>query len=911
MPQPFGAGIQHTKLSTTNLSQREGSSREGIDPREDIKTTINKDASGDLTNASNAYLRNKDDINPISEQSQNRKSRGENRNTNSFTNSFNILQWNGRSLQSNPKVAFLKGINWELCCLQEIWQHEDQLQNLGNVLATRIRTTKRGGGSSTIHSSHFKILKEKEIVLNKDSLLLKIRIENSHMWIGNIYIPNKSLKKIIKIFCKIRQNVPSNEWASIMLLGDFNMDINKQDSEEYKNFKSLCKSIGLTITPPLGNTRGDACLDFAVIGSNVAILNKMTIPSPSDHKAISWEVKVKSPNPKSKIKIPNKKLAEETTARLFTRFKDLQELYQNLSKIRHDNQKRLNVLLKPKKKDTSLLDKLLEVEESTQIQEIISNHWTKEWEDLENKRYSPSSAEAYKKLRTLTKYHLYEKKDGAVISQLLDDDDTVLTDRLQVESKLAKTIEEIQVDPHGSYIEKKPFPKLPELTAKEFTALITNQLSCGKAIAFDCLSDSIFQNKIDTEVLRSLSEEEVLTRNPPAGILKSLWNSDLDKLPGFGKTWEYRLCALNKVFPKIPKRTEMRPISISSPILKTLECRFLPSLQEYLNYKSDRAQTGFVGKMGTFVNLWRAIDRIQVRTHANKPCYGLFIDFSNAYNMIPHNLLFAKLRRKNILSENEIQFLEQIYSRIRIRIGKHVIRPNRGVAQGSVISPALFNIFIEDLSVELQREANINLEDLLFYADDLMAICSSPEQLATAIKIIKRWSNENGMVLNAKKSGIVVFANRFARDIPWMKKGDGDKSSNMAIWTPTMKEFEGIPICSKYKYLGTWLDNKLSVDMQISHIKKKSGHILTKLYPYLVAASADARRDMWSTMVRPLFGAVLPILDGDKTKRAKNKVLALWRKTFKGIMLLPARTPTILVNKMMGKGIMDICYDYF
>ena len=93
--------------------------------------------------------------------------------------------------------------------------------------------------------------------------------------------------------------------------------------------------------------------------------------------------------------------------------------------------------------------------------------------------------------------------------------------------------------------------------------------------------------------------------------------------------------------------------------------------------------------------------------------------------MVPHKLLFEKLRRKKVLPEEEIEFIEQIYARLRIRVGKHIIRPNRDVAQGSIISPALFNIFIEDLSYELQDKAGISLEDLLFYADDLLTLCIS------------------------------------------------------------------------------------------------------------------------------------------------------------------------------------------
>ena len=170
--------------------------------------------------------------------------------------------------------------------------------------------------------------------------------------------------------------------------------------------------------------------------------------------------------------------------------------------------------------------------------------------------------------------------------------------------------------------------------------------------------------------------------------------------------------------------------------------------------------------MGIQVNLHRALKRITNRTKNNQPCYGLFIDFSNAYNSVPHTLLFRKLRTKGIFTEEEIQFLEALYSRYTIKLGKEYIRSNKGVAQGSIISPALFNIFVEDLAETLQKETGIPLDDLLFYADDLLTLSSNQNQLKKCIQIIEEWSNANGMSLNKKKSAIVTFSGRRKRNIP-------------------------------------------------------------------------------------------------------------------------------------------------
>ncbi len=88
---------------------------------------------------------------------------------------------------------------------------------------------------------------------------------------------------------------------------------------------------------------------------------------------------------------------------------------------------------------------------------------------------------------------------------------------------------------------------------------------------------------------------------------------------------------------------------------------------------------------------------------------------SNAYNSVPHTLLFQKLRKLKVLEEDELDFLEQLYCRYHIKIGTSAFRPNKGVAQGSVISPALFDIFISDLAEELKQKVGLHMEDIMMY----------------------------------------------------------------------------------------------------------------------------------------------------------------------------------------------------
>ena len=174
-------------------------------------------------------------------------------------------------------------------------------------------------------------------------------------------------------------------------------------------------------------------------------------------------------------------------------------------------------------------------------------------------------------------------------------------------------------------------------------------------------------------------------------LLFDLWSCNKHYLDHF----ETRLIPLNKVHPKTPKANEFRPIIIQSPILKLLEARFQRKLTTYMKEKLHIGQTGFVPAMGITVNQVRAVRRINERTNAGKKIYGLFIDFSSAYNTVLHTKLFQRLNK--VLNEDEIQFQKAIYSRLKIKLGNQFFKPNVGVAQGSVISPAMFNIYSEEL----------------------------------------------------------------------------------------------------------------------------------------------------------------------------------------------------------------------
>ncbi len=105
----------------------------------------------------------------------------------------------------------------------------------------------------------------------------------------------------------------------------------------------------------------------------------------------------------------------------------------------------------------------------------------------------------------------------------------------------------------------------------------------------------------------------------------------------------------------------------------------------------------------------------------------------------------------NYIIDFIINAIKVIYSIARMRLNtlqKH-ININKGVLQGGILSPWLFNIYIDDLVRSLK---DISF-DVLAYADDIAVICRNREELDKVIDLLEESSNVNEIAVNKKKVG--------------------------------------------------------------------------------------------------------------------------------------------------------------
>ena len=219
------------------------------------------------------------------------------------------------------------------------------------------------------------------------------------------------------------------------------------------------------------------------------------------------------------------------------------------------------------------------------------------------------------------------------------------------------------------------------------------------------------------------------------------------------------------------------------------------SLQQYMQKKCNEAVNDLYRKL-------------------NGSVFVCFLDASKAFDRVNHTTLFKQLGARGIPGYI-LRILSYWYKNqdMCIRWGDAYsanFKVTNGVRQGGILSPYLFNVYVDELSEELNKcNVGCNLNGLLInhimYADDLVLISPSSAGLSQLLRECEKFGTRYDVKYNAKKSAVMIY-----------------RSMTLKGCTIPNFNLNGmiLHVVASYKYLGHYITDDLSDDDDINRQRR-------------------------------------------------------------------------------------------
>ena len=287
-----------------------------------------------------------------------------------------------------------------------------------------------------------------------------------------------------------------------------------------------------------------------------------------------------------------------------------------------------------------------------------------------------------------------------------------------------------------------------------------------------------------------------------------------------------------------------RPISLTSHVCKVLESIIKDQVVDYLTKCNliNLSQHGFLRNRSCATNLLTYVNTVGKWLDEGSAVDTVYLDFSKAFDSVPHNRLLIKLKMHGI-DGNVLNWISGWLKERKQRVVLGNEKSNwvnvlSGVPQGSVLGPLLFLIYVNDLEDNIK-----NL--MLKFADDaklFSKIVQYDNFLQEDLNILKEWSVKWGLKFNIDKCKIMHMGKSNPNTVYSI--------DNTALKVITEERDLGVVMSSDFKSSAQCIQATKTANKIVGIIKRKFTcrklNLMLNLYKSLVRPHLEYCNSVWN-----------------------------------------------------------------